>query len=117
MARLAPGAYDCVLLDYYLPGVDTLALLQRMRAAAGDVPIVIITGRGDEDIAVEFMKAGAVDYLPKASLTPERLTTSFRYALEMAHRGGEAAGGGRTARAGIALPHPRERHSAARLDD
>jgi PAS domain S-box-containing protein len=84
MARLAPGAYDCVLLDYYLPGVDTVALLQRMRAVAGDVPIVVITGRGDEDIAVEFMKAGAVDYLPKASLTPERLTTSFRYALEMA---------------------------------
>jgi PAS domain S-box-containing protein len=83
IARLAPGAYDCVLLDYYLPGVDTRALLQQMRAAAEDVPIVVFTGRGDEDIAVEFMKAGAVDYLPKASLTPERLTTSFRYALEM----------------------------------
>jgi PAS domain S-box-containing protein len=84
MAHLAHGAYDCVLLDYYLPGVDTIALLRQIRAADGDVPIVMFTGRGDEDVAVEFMKAGAVDYLPKASLTPERLTTSFRYALEMA---------------------------------
>jgi PAS domain S-box-containing protein len=84
MTRLAPGVYDCVLLDYHMPGVDTVSLLQRVRATAGDVPVVIFTGQGDEETAVEFMKAGAADYLPKASLTPERLSTSLRYALEMA---------------------------------
>jgi PAS domain S-box-containing protein len=57
---------------------------------------VIFTGRGDEEIAVGLMKAGAVDYLPKASLTPERLSASIRYALEMtraaqAHRQAEQA--------------------------
>ena len=84
MARVVRGAYDCVLLDYYLPAVDTVELLQAMRAAAADIPVVVVTGRGDEDIAVEFMKAGAVDYVPKVSLTAERLATSFRYAQEMA---------------------------------
>jgi PAS domain S-box-containing protein len=84
MARVVPGAYDCVLLDYYLPAVDTVELLHAIRAAAADIPVVVVTGRGDEDIAVEFMKAGAVDYVPKASLTAERLATSFRYAQEMA---------------------------------
>jgi PAS domain S-box-containing protein len=46
--------------------------------------VVIFTGRGDEDIAVELMKAGASDYLPKASLTPERLAAAIRHALELA---------------------------------
>jgi PAS domain S-box-containing protein len=82
--RVRPSSYDCVLLDYYMPGVDSLSLLRRLQAAAHDIPIVIFTGRGDEEVAVEFMKAGASDYLPKASLTPERLATSLRYAMEMA---------------------------------
>ena len=76
------GSYDCVLLDYLIPGSDTLALVRSLASQAGDVPVVILTGRGDEDIAVEFMKAGAADYLPKAALSPERLATSFRYAQE-----------------------------------
>lgn len=84
LERLRPGAFDCVLLDCYLPGSDALALLRDLQNRAADVPIVIFTGRGDEEIAVQFMKAGAADYLPKASLTPERLATSFRYAVEKA---------------------------------
>ncbi|MGH8667283.1 MAG: response regulator, partial [Burkholderiales bacterium] len=69
-SRIALERYDCVLLDYYLPGADTVSLLLRLRETAKDTPIVILTGRGDENIAVEFMKSGAADYVPKASLTP-----------------------------------------------
>jgi len=46
--------------------------------------VVIFTGRGDEDIAVQLMKAGAADYLPKASMTPERLAAGLRHAMELA---------------------------------
>jgi PAS domain-containing protein len=58
--------------------------------------VVIFTGRGDEEIAVELMKAGAADYLPKASLSTERLTASLRFSLELfqaraAQRRAEAA--------------------------
>jgi len=84
LALVRPDAYDCVLLDYVLPGADTIALTQLFGTTARDTPVVILTGYGDEDVAVEFMKAGAADYLPKASLSPERLATSFRYALEVA---------------------------------
>ena len=83
LACVALNAYDCVLLDYYIPGVDTVSLLRSLHAAAGTTPVVILTGRGDEGVAVEFMKAGAVDYLPKATLTADRLAASLRYALEM----------------------------------
>jgi PAS domain S-box-containing protein len=84
IARVQSGAYDCVLLDYYMPGVENVSLLRGIQAVASDMPVVMFTGRGDEEIAVEFMKAGAVDYLPKASLTPERLAASCRYAVQMA---------------------------------
>lgn len=84
LERLGASAYDCLLLDYYLPGVEGLALLQAIRAAVPDMPVVIFTGRGDEEVAVELMKAGAVDYLPKASLTSERLGASLRHATELA---------------------------------
>ncbi len=81
--EVAGGKYDCILLDYYLPGEDGLAALRELQEAAPRTPIVIFTGRGDEDIAVEAMKAGAADYLPKASLTPERLDSAIRHALRL----------------------------------
>lgn len=84
LARIGSSTYHCIILDYYLPGEDGLSLLKAIRDAVIDVPVVIFTGRGDEEIAVELMKAGAVDYLPKASLTPERLISSVRHAMELA---------------------------------
>jgi signal transduction histidine kinase len=83
LIRIGTAEYDCVLLDYYLPGVDGLALLRRIRDIAPDLPVVIFTGRGDEDIAVELMKAGAADYLPKATLSPDRLAASLRHVIEL----------------------------------
>jgi signal transduction histidine kinase len=80
---LAGGRYDCILLDYYIPGVDGHALIKAIGEAAPDVPVVIFTGRGDEDVAVELMKAGVADYLPKASLSLERLASSLRHAMEI----------------------------------
>jgi PAS domain S-box-containing protein len=80
---IGSSAYDCVLLDYYLPDVPELSLFERLRAAAPDLPVVMFTGRGDEDIAVKLMKAGAADYLPKASITPERLAAGLRHAVEL----------------------------------
>jgi PAS domain S-box-containing protein len=83
LARLGAAAYDCLFLDYCLPDVRGLVLLQAIHAAAPAMPVVIFTGRGDEELAVELMKAGAVDYLPKALLTSERLAASLRYAMEI----------------------------------
>jgi len=84
LQRVGAEAPDCVLLDYYLPGDDALALLRSLRDTATDVPVVILTGRGGEEVAVELMKAGAADYVPKAVLTPERLAATLRHAMELA---------------------------------
>jgi signal transduction histidine kinase len=76
--------YDCVLLDYRLPGTDGVSLLHSLRDSGVGAPVVALTGQGDEEVAVELMKAGAADYLNKNALTPERLERSLRYALAMA---------------------------------
>jgi PAS domain S-box-containing protein len=83
LEHLARGKYDCVLLDYYIPGAAGHSLIEAIGEAAPDLPVVIFTGRGDEDVAVDLMKAGVADYLPKASLTLERLGASLRHAMEI----------------------------------
>jgi signal transduction histidine kinase/DNA-binding response OmpR family regulator len=84
-ARLLDGGgYDCLLLDYNIPGGDALGLLRTVRRTRPETPVVMLTGQGDEEVAVELMKAGAADYLPKASLTAQRLATSLRHAVELA---------------------------------
>jgi diguanylate cyclase (GGDEF)-like protein len=75
--------YEVCLFDYRLGEADGLEVLRRIRAEGVAVPVIFLTGQGDEEIAVEAMKAGAVDYLPKAKLSSELLCQSVRYAMEL----------------------------------
>jgi DNA-binding NtrC family response regulator len=56
---------DIVLLDHNLPGISGLEVLQRLRAADAQAPVVMMTGYGGVELAVEAMKLGAADYLTK----------------------------------------------------
>jgi signal transduction histidine kinase len=85
---LQPGTFDGVLLDYYIPGTDGLEILTDIRRRGLSVPVIVLTGQGDEEVAVELMKAGAADYLNKNGLTAERLERSLRYAIAI-HRADE----------------------------
>jgi signal transduction histidine kinase/FixJ family two-component response regulator len=90
LAVLAEREYDCILLDYRLPDMDGLAVLRDLRERGITAPVVMLTGQGDEQLAVEIMKAGALDYLTKGSLTPEYLAQSVRNAVRL-HRAERAA--------------------------
>lgn len=55
----------CLLLDLRLPGLDGLGLQSRLAVRSQDLPIVFLTAHGDVPTAVQAMKAGALDFLPK----------------------------------------------------
>lgn len=70
--------FDCVLLDYHLPGGDGMNFLSELREAGDYTPIVMLTGPGDEASALETLRAGATDYLPKSDLTSRLLDHCLR---------------------------------------
>ncbi len=83
IAALTNHTYDCVFLDYRLPDNDGLSLIRQLRSAKIKVPLVVLTGQGDEQIAVELMKAGATDYLCKSRVSPETLAQVLRNAIRV----------------------------------
>jgi PAS domain S-box-containing protein len=74
---------DAILLDFQLPDGDGLEFLTGLAAQCDGKlpPVVMLTGQGDEKIAVRAMKLGAQDYLCKRDLTPELLQLSIRNAI------------------------------------
>ncbi len=83
LARLAADSCDAVLLDVWLPGMDGLAVLERVREApvASAPAFIMISGHGSIESAVRATKLGAFDFLEKP-LTIERVLVVLRNALE-----------------------------------
>ena len=73
--RLLGGAVDCVVLD-------GLAALERVRPAALDRPIVVLSAEDDDEVALAAVREGAQDYLVKQALDPGTLARALRHAVE-----------------------------------
>jgi two-component system, sensor histidine kinase and response regulator len=75
--------YDCAFIDYGLPDRNGLDLIKSATQLNIKHPLVVLTGQGDERIAVDLMKAGATDYLPKSQISTETLTKVLRNAIRL----------------------------------
>jgi diguanylate cyclase (GGDEF)-like protein len=80
--RVEAGAVDMVILDLGLPDADGLEALERLHDCVNEIPIIVLTSRSDEALALAALKSGAEDYLVKDTVDQSTLARSVRYALE-----------------------------------
>jgi light-regulated signal transduction histidine kinase (bacteriophytochrome) len=85
LAKLQDGrSFGCVLLDYSLPGQDGIRVLHQILAVEPTLPVIMITGQGNEDVAVEAMKIGAYDYLVKQDIHVDLVGRTISNAMQRA---------------------------------
>jgi DNA-binding NarL/FixJ family response regulator len=82
MAKLRELKFDVVLLDLGLPDSTGLATFTRVQTEFPGLPIVIMTGAGDETTGAEAIRGGAQDYLIKGSADAKSVASAIRYAIE-----------------------------------
>ncbi len=81
LAHLERGGVDVVLLDLNLPDSDGFGTFERLRAAAPDTPVVILTSLGGEDLAQRAVAEGAQDFIHKDRIEPYWLQQAVTYAV------------------------------------
>jgi two-component system response regulator FixJ len=104
----APTGIGCVLTDVRMPEIDGLALLRRLREQGVHLPVIVMTGQGDIAIAVQAMKAGAIDFLEKP-FDDATLIDAVGKALKQSERLQEVAEASAEAASRLASLTPRER--------
>jgi signal transduction histidine kinase/HPt (histidine-containing phosphotransfer) domain-containing protein len=82
LERLAEGGIDVVLLDLSLPDSRGFDTFMRLRAQAKELPIIVLSGLDDEELAIRAVREGAQDYVVKGSVNSYALTRSVRFAFE-----------------------------------
>jgi signal transduction histidine kinase len=80
--HLAKAGVDIILLDMGLPDGHGLETVRRARAAAPNIPLIILTGLDDEALAAEAMTQGAQDYLIKGQIESRALPRALRHAID-----------------------------------
>ena len=84
LAGIKPGRDACLLIDASLPGMSGLDLLRHLQQEGSKIPAVMMTGKADVGMAVEAMKAGALDFIEKP-IGREELLASVARAFDQAH--------------------------------
>ncbi|MFA1611754.1 hybrid sensor histidine kinase/response regulator [Halobellus rubicundus] len=84
--RLAGGDFDCVVSDYDMPGRNGIEFLEEVRAEHPDLPFILFTGKGSEEVASDAISAGVTDYLQKESGTDQYQLLAKRIRDAIEHR-------------------------------
>ena len=81
-AALAQGGFDLILSDFNILGFKGLQVLEAVRASGSNLPVIIVTGTGSEEVAAEAIKRGAGDYIVKTPKHIQRLPHAIHAVLE-----------------------------------
>ncbi len=81
LERNAAKNYDLIVTDMRLPSLDGLSLIKRLKASMSDTDVIVMTGYGSIENAVECMKAGAIEYLIKP-FTVDQIQVAVKKAIE-----------------------------------
>ena len=108
LARSERPAVGCLVLDVSMPGLDGLALQQRLTATRESYPIVFVSGHGNIPMSVRAIKAGASDFLTKP-VRAQALVAAIRAAIEEYRLERDAAAATEALRQRFASLTPRER--------
>ena len=84
IARLKSEPFDCVVVDYRLGDMNGTDLVRSAREAARPIPVIMVTGFGDEGVAVEAMREGVYDYIQKRNLGPRTIAGAIEGSLRRA---------------------------------
>lgn len=82
LVRVPDEDFDLLILDYKFPLGDGLKLASLLTEEGSTVPVVMVTGHGNEKVASEAFKHEFEDYIPKDDVTPERLRESIEKVLD-----------------------------------
>jgi len=107
LQKFDQGSNGCIVSDVRMPGIDGLQLLKKLKKLGSRMPVIIMTGHADVALAVEAMKAGAVDFIEKP-FPDEIFVNAIRMALAMGDRT-QAAGDAGQVKARLATLSQRER--------
>lgn len=83
LIALQENEFDIIFLDYNLPGGTGIDFMRANRNKLCGAQVIMVTSQGDEKLAVDAMKLGVCDYMPKNMINPDGIGQSLRYALRL----------------------------------
>ncbi|MFW9994131.1 MAG: PAS domain S-box protein [Candidatus Odinarchaeota archaeon] len=86
LVKTSKGAFDVIVSDYQMPGLNGLELLEEIRKHDNDIPFIILTGKGREEVVIRALNIGADYYLQKASELRVLITELNNFIMKGAER-------------------------------
>jgi hypothetical protein len=111
LERVARESHDLILLDQRLPDLDGLEVLRRLRKRSVTTPVVIVTGKAEEELVIKALRLGAVEYITKEPRYHAAMPDILRRVLERERAAKLTAGVEGTARRTVLYVEPNEMDS------